>query len=339
MRPPRASLLDSCRAGASLACVSLPVAVAAPAQSRVVVAGATPFRLGDTVVNQTITTSFDVDAAPGHPPALSHVPRDPLRPRRRPTTTTSSRPRSSRATSARRRCHRRLRAHYFSALRRCESDRSRKGRVVLHVTGPTPEIAHAFATPVTTVRIADGTLARAVRRRRDIARRIAHDVDRRRRASRRVVAPSTHIVHPHADAHVTPSTCPRRGGSVGHDTQRAGRLHRATTSASSTASATPGRAATPASARPSRSTSSASTTRADLSIFLSCYGLAPSITTVNVDGGLARHRGSRTRPPSTSRRPPSSRRARPSRSTRRPTRARARPTSTSASPTTTPRRS
>ena len=174
--------------------LALPTMNAVAAEARVVVAGTAPVPANVTVVNQAITTTFDVTLAPRS--ALDCATSSRASPTRRHRTT---------ATSSRRTQF----AHRFGASA-SEVDAVRayfggfglrvgtlsKGRLVLHVTGTTTQIADAFSARVETVRRSNGVLAAQLTTKGTVPARVAHDIAGVAGLST-VVQPSTNLVLSH----------------------------------------------------------------------------------------------------------------------------------------------
>ena len=265
----------------ALACVALPSSVATSAEARVVVAGAARVPEGDVIVNQSITTSFDVTLKSSDPSALSTFLTtlyDPSSSNYHHYLSTAAFARRFGATDA---SVSALRTYFAGYGVRVGS--LSKGRVVLHMSGTNDQISRAFATPVVTVRTPDGVLASQFRSPATLPVQVASGVEGISGLST-VVTPSTNIVRPRASARVTPGTCPSAGSSFtttpntlgGYTAQQQSLLYgfgnawsKGDTGVGQTIA-----------------TYELSTyDPADLAIFLSCYGLSPSISSVNVDGG------------------------------------------------------
>jgi subtilase family serine protease len=159
-----------------------------------------------------------------------------------------------------------------------------RGRVLLHVSGSTTAIARAFAAPVTSVRRSDGVIVAQLRAHATLPSGVASDVVSVAGLSS-VVAPTPSGIAAHASAHASvPGTCPSAGNSTtntpnavgGYTLQQQARLYGLNTA---WASGHTGAGQTIGVYELGAYSSS------DLSTYFSCYGIAPSITAINVDGG------------------------------------------------------
>ena len=266
--------------GMGLASVALPVAPSSASEPRVVVAGFTPIPRGDAVVAQPMTATFAVALHQDHAAALNAFIAslsDPASPNYRHFLTTSQfaqRFGASDATVA-------AVTHYFAGYGLHVGALSR-GRILLHVSGSTSEIAHAFAASVATVRRSDGVFVPQLRARATLPASIAHDVASVAGLSS-ALSPSPAAIVAHASTAV-PTTCPSAGNSTGNSAnalggytlQQQAQLYGLTgawaaghTGAGQTIGVYELGGYNPT----------------DLSTYFSCYGIAPSVTNVNVDGG------------------------------------------------------
>jgi subtilase family serine protease len=268
--------------GLTLLCVALPATSAVATQPRVTVAGTMPIPAQDTIVNKIITTSFDVTLAPRNPSGLTSFIASlsntasanfqhfltPLQFAQRFGATSSS-------VDA-------VRSYLRGYGLRVGSLST--GRLVLHVSGTTTNIAHAFSARVETVRRADGVLAAQLATKGTLPSPLAHVIAGIAGLST-VVQPSTNLVHSHVSSHVTtPTTCPNDGGET-------------STTPNSLGGYTPPQEAQlyGVNAEWAKGNTGTGQTIAlyelsaydpsDLATYLSCYGLSPSVTPISVDGG------------------------------------------------------
>jgi subtilase family serine protease len=159
---------------AALVGLALPVTAAQASAARVEVAGSATIPSNDTIVARPITASFDVALAPPHAAAESAFI-------------------TSLSDTASSNYH-----HYLSpaefATRYGASAATvtavtnylegyglhvgalSAGRVILHASGPSSDIAHAFDAPVATVRLSGGRLAAQFEAKATLPAAIAHDV-------------------------------------------------------------------------------------------------------------------------------------------------------------------
>ncbi len=282
---------------------ALPLSPSADAsQARVVVAGASALPHADRVVATPITASFDVVLALRDPAGLSRFLSDlttPTSPSYRHFLTPqefATRFGASDATVSRVRHY--LRG-YGLRVRELNSAHS-----LLEMSGSTSDIARAFATPVETVRMSDGSLRAQFARSATLPADLASDVT--------AVAGLSSVLSP--ESHVAL----RRGSSTGVRAVRAA-VRASTLSARTSAhTTTPGTCPGAVNATQTDAAYGSFTVQqqaqlygldnawaaghnaagqtiaiyelqahnsSDLSTFLTCYGLAPKITTINVDNG------------------------------------------------------
>jgi len=254
-------------------------------EARVVVAGTAPIPANVTVVNRTFTTSFDVTLSPRSRAGLaSYIASlsNTASPNFHHYLTTAefaqrfgASPSSVEAV-----------LNYFRGFGLTAGSLS-KGRLVVHVRGTTSQIAHAFSARVETLRRSNGELAAQLATKGTVPAPIAHDIAGVAGLST-VVQPSTNLMLSHANSHTAiATTCPDDGGEVstvpnpdggytpfqfaqlyGFNTQWANNVTGSgqTIAIYELSGYDPG----------------------DLSTFLNCYGLTPTITPVSVDGGPTR---------------------------------------------------
>jgi len=275
-------------ASLGVATVLLPVThVAAAAQSRVVVAGATTLPASASVVAGEISTTFDVALAQRDQPALNAFLRG---------LTTASSPDyrhfvtpaqfASRfgASAAVVATVRSYLESYGLHVRRLDA-----GRTLLEMTGRSADIARAFATPVETVRLADGTLRAQFARAATLPAAIAHDVS--------AVAGLSSVVTPHSQL-ATPQLASRASS---HTVALAGTCAAAQPSATNSPNSAGGYSVAQqaqlyglSNAWAAGHTGQGQTIAlyelgqydpSNTATFFKCYGLSPTISTINVDGG------------------------------------------------------
>lgn len=266
----------------ALLSAALPATSALATQPRITVVRAVPVPSQDTIVHKTITTSFDVTLAPRDASGLSsfiaslsntaspnygHFLTPGQFAKRYGATSTS--------VDAVRSYMRGYGLHVGSLS---------TGRLVLHVTGTTTDIAHAFAARVETVRRASGVLAAQLATKGTLPSVLAHEVAGVAGLSS-VVQPSTNLVHSNVTSHVTtPSACADDGGETsttpnslgGYTALQEAQLYGVT---AQWAAGNVGTGQTIALYELSAYDPS------DLATFFQCYGLNPTITPISVDGG------------------------------------------------------
>jgi subtilase family serine protease len=252
---------------------------ASASEPRIVVAGVTPMPSSDVVVHKVITTSFDVALAVRHEAALSAYI-------------------TSLSNTASPNYHRYLTpaeygrrfgasASAVSAVRQYLSSNGltvgalSKGRNILHVRGTTTDIASAVDAHVQTVRQSDGTLVAHLTASATFPASLAKDVVSVAGLSS-VQPETTSIAQPKVVA--TPTSCAAAGGSTGntpnsiggYSVQQQGNLYGLTAAWAAGDTGVGQKIAV---------YELATYNASDGSTFFSCYGLAPNVTTINVDGG------------------------------------------------------
>ena len=262
--------------------LALPTMNAVAADARVVVAGAAPTPANVTVVHQGITTNFDVTLAPRSAKGLSAYIAslsDTASANYRHFLTTEEFARRFGASASSVNAVR----DYFESFG-LRAGALSKGRLVLHVTGTTAEIARAFAAGVETVRRSNGALAAQLTTTGTVPSSIAHDIAGVAGLST-VVQPSTNLVLAHVSSHTAlPTTCPDDGGEVsttpnangGYTPFQLSLLYGLNTEWANNITG---------SGQTIAVYELSSYDPGDLATFLNCYGLNPTITPVNVDGG------------------------------------------------------
>ena len=266
---------------AALVGLALPTS-ALGTEARVVVAGVAPIPANVTVVNQTITTNFDVTLAPRHATGLTNFIAslsDTASPNFHHYLTPASFAQrygaSASAVAAVR--------NYFAGFGLQVGSLS-ESRLLLHVKGTTTQIAHAFDARVVTVRRSSGVLAAQLATKGSVPSPLAQHIAGVAGLST-VVQPSTNLVTSHASAHVAlPTTCPNDGGETGVTPNINGgytpfQFAQLYGLASEWANNITGLGQTIAVYELS------AFDPGDLATYLNCYGLNPVITPVPVDGG------------------------------------------------------
>ncbi len=268
--------------GLTLLGTALPAVSALATQPRVIVAGSAPLPAQDTIVHQVITTSFDVTLAPRDQSGLTSFIA---------SLSNTASPNYHRFLTPREFAHR-----FGASSSSVAAVRSyllgyglhvgslSTGRLVLHVTGTTTQIAHAFSARVETVRGTDGVIAAQLATNGTFPSALAHDVAGVAGLTS-VVRPSTNLVHPHSRSHaVVPQACPNDGGELsttpnslgGYTALQEAQLYGVTPQ---WAAGNVGTGQTIALYELSAYDPS------DLATFFQCYSLNPTITPVSVDGG------------------------------------------------------
>jgi subtilase family serine protease len=270
---------------AALVGLALPVA-ALPANasvSRVLVAGLAPTPTRDVVVDTSITTSFDLALAGTHRAALTSFIAslsDTASPNYHHFLTPSQYAARFGATSA---SVKRI-EDYFTSYGFHVGALS-AGHNILHVTGTTSELARAFDAPVETVRLSDGSLDAHFTTDATLPTTLARDVTAVAGLDS-VVPESTNLEMTHASerAVTLPTTCPAAGNSTGTIPNSVGGYtvqQQAALYGFSGAWAAGDTGVGQTIGVYELATFDAS----DVQTFFSCYGLSPSVTQINVDGG------------------------------------------------------
>jgi subtilase family serine protease len=258
--------------------------VAQAAEARVVVARTTTLPGSATIVSRPITTDFDVALTLRDPSGLESFlsgltnERSPLYRHFLTPSQFASRFGASPSTIT---TVRHYLENYGLHVRLLNA-----GRTLLEMSGRTSEIARAFATPVQTVHLTNGTLRARFARSATLPASIAHDVTAVVGLSS-VVSPTpkllaTHSVHSKVVA--LPGTCPSAQSSNnnspnilgGYSVQQQAALY-GLTSAWSAGKTGVGQTIAVYELGQYDATDAAN--------FYSCYGLSPSVTAINVDGG------------------------------------------------------
>ena len=267
--------------GVALSALALPVTSALASEARVVVAGSAPLPAGVTIVSQPITTSFDVVMAQPNKAALASFITslsNTASPHYRHFLTTAQfaqRFGASASSVAAVRSYLGGFALHVGALS--------KGRVILHVSGSTTDIARAFSASVATVRLRSGVLTAQLTSRATLPAAIARDVAAVTGLST-VVTPKPASLARSSSPHVaTATTCAAAGTStgstpndLGYTIQQQAQMYGL---ASAWANGDTGVGQTIGVYELGQYSSG------DLSQYFSCYGLSPTVTNVMVDGG------------------------------------------------------
>src|SRR5487761_2523199 len=267
---------------AGLVAVATPVASSYASEPRVVVAGTSALPAGAVVVNQPMSSSFDVALTGTNASSLNafllglSTPSSPNYRHFLTTAQFAQRFGASPATVARV-------SSYFKSFGLRVGSLS-KGHVMLHVSGPGTAIARAFDTSVLTVRRSDGVVVPQITSSATLPRSIASDVVGVAGLSS-VRAPTPGAVTAHTSSRATvPQSCPSAGDSTtnspnalgGYTLQQQARLYGLS---SQWASGHTG------AGQVIGVYELGAYNPSDISTYTTCYGISPSITTVNVDGG------------------------------------------------------
>lgn len=255
-------------------------------QPRLVVANAAPIAPSSTIVNTTITTSFDVLLRQPNQAALSAYLTslsDTASPNYHHYLSPTQFAKDFGATSS---SIDRVRS-YLASFGLTATSLS-KGHILLHVTGSTADIARAFATPVEVVRTSSGSLSAQFSRKATLPYSLAPDVmNITGLSTTSPIATPSGVVH--SSLRTSPrvavaGSCPSAGSGSGntpnalsgYTVQQQAQLYGLNTAY---ASGDTGVGQTIAIYELGQYDQS------DLNTYFSCYGLSPSISTVNVDGG------------------------------------------------------
>ncbi|MCU1363662.1 MAG: hypothetical protein JWM55_1490, partial [Acidimicrobiaceae bacterium] len=266
---------------ATLVVLPLPVTalVAGASQARLSLSGLSPVATNDTVVNKTITTSFDLALAEQHRGQLNSFIADlsnPSSPYFHHFLTPAQYARRFGATASTVSAVR----TYFAGYGLRVGDLS-TGHNLLRVVGTTTQIARAFDAPVQTVRLAGGVLDAHFAAAASLPQAIAKDVTAV--AGLSTVAPeSTNASATHGVA--IAGTCPAAGSSTGTTPNSVGGytvqqqaalygLNSEWTAGNTGVGQTIG------------VYELATYNASNVSTYDACYGLTPTITSINVDGG------------------------------------------------------
>ena len=249
-------------------------------EPRIAVEGFGPIPHGDAVLARTMNATFDVTLRQDHARELAAFISslsDPASANYHHFLTTAQFAQRFGASSATVRTVRDYFAGYGLHIGALSA-----GRIVLHVSGSTTDISRVFAAPVVTLRRSDGVLVPELRANATLPATLAHDVTAVAGLSALDPA-STSALVPHLGTS-QPALCPSAGSSTtnvanalgGFTLQQQGALYglSAPWSSGHTGAGQTIAVYELGAYQPS-----------DLTTYFSCYGLSPSITDVNVDGG------------------------------------------------------
>jgi subtilase family serine protease len=268
----------------SLVALALPFASmsANASQARVVVAGLTPVPTSDTVVHRAITTSFDLALTQRHDAALSAYIAS--------LSNTGSRNYHHYLTPAQYAARYGASAPSVAALRTYFEGYGLRvtslsaGHDILHVTGTTTDIARAFDAPLETVRMSDGALDAHFTSSASLPRALAGDVTAV--AGLDTVTPlSTNLeLSRDVPSVATAGTCPAAGSSSGTTPNSVGgyTVQQQAGLYGLTAAWSAGHTGV---GQTIGVYELANYDSSDAQTYFTCYGLTPTISSVNVDGG------------------------------------------------------
>jgi len=269
---------------ASLVALALPLtSVSANAsEARIVVAGLSPVPTSDPVVHRAITTSFDLALTQRHQAALgayiaslSNTGSPNYHHYLSPAQYATRYGASAASVTA-------LRTYFKGFGLRVNSLSA--GHDILHVAGTTTDIARAFDAPLETVRMSDGALGAHFTSSASLPHALARDVTAV--AGLDTVTPlSTNLEFSHDVPSVaTASTCPAAGNSSGSTPNNVGG-YTVQQQAALYGLATAWSAGNTGVGQTIGVYELASYDTSDAQTYFTCYGLTPTVTTVNVDGG------------------------------------------------------
>ncbi|HEY5267462.1 MAG TPA: protease pro-enzyme activation domain-containing protein [Acidimicrobiales bacterium] len=266
---------------AALVALALPLSAmnASASEARVVVAGVTPLPSNDVVVNNVITTNFDVALRGTNQASLTTFIAS--------LSNTASANYHQYLTPAQYGRRFGASASSLSAVKSYLKSNGltigslSKGRNILKVSGTTTQIAKAMDAPIETVKLSDGSLVAQLTSPATLPSSIANDVVSVVGLSS-VLPPTTNIEQ--AKVVATPQSCISAGSSTGTTPNQLGGYtiqQQASLYGLSTAWANgdTGVGQTIAVYELGQYDSS------DLATFDSCYGVTPSVTSINVDSG------------------------------------------------------
>ena len=270
----------------TLGAFALPAVSATASEPRIVVAGASTIPPGDTIVNQAVTTSFDVVLAQPNQTALTSFiaslsnTASPDYDRYLTPAQFAQRFGASAASVATVRAYLSGYGLHVGALS--------KGHIVLHVSGSETDVAHAFDASVATVRLGGATLSAKLASEATLPASVAGDVASVvGLSSLQTPTPSALIAH--AASATTPSTCPAATGAASPNSTTPNNLGGYTLQQQAQLYGL-------SSAWANGDTGAGQTIGAyelgtydpgDLSTYIACYGLSPTVTQVSVDGGAS----------------------------------------------------
>jgi len=280
-RHPRPLRLGVASLTISLSALTLIASPVVASEPRVVVANAAPLPAKDTVVNQTINVSFDLQLTQQH---ASTLPKfiaslyNTASPRYHHFLTPRSYAKIFGASAT-------TIADVRSYLRSfgLRIDSLSTSHVLVHVSGPTTAIARAFDTPVETVRVAGGTLVAQFASAATLPRSIASDVQSVAGLSS-VVNPSASLAPSHLVSHGAVATTCASAGTAGTTPNSLGG-YPATVQAQLYGLSTEYASGDTGAGQTIAAYELGLYDQADIATYFACYGLSPSINPVNVDGG------------------------------------------------------
>jgi len=266
----------------ALVALMLPAVSATAAQPRVQVASGAPIPETYSIVPVTINTTFDVALAQPNKQALNDFVAslsDPASPNYRHYLTTQQFAQRFGATDA----TVQEVSSYMQSFGLSVTSLS-AGRVLLHVSGSTNNIAHAFEANVVTVRSSSGELGAQFTNRATLPVNIAQQIQGIYGLST-VVPKTRHLLH--ASATSAPSTCSSAQAGASSSSTTPNSLGGYTLQQQASLYGFSG-----AYAGGNFGTGQTigvyelgTYNSADLNVFFNCYGLSPSITNTNIDGG------------------------------------------------------
>ncbi|MFZ1062337.1 MAG: protease pro-enzyme activation domain-containing protein [Acidimicrobiales bacterium] len=280
-RLPRLSRLGVVTLSVALGTLTLVTSPSVASEPRVVVASAAPLPAKDPVVPVAASTSFDVQLTQRHASSLPGFIAslyDTASPEYHHFLTPSSYAKTFGAS-----------ADTIAAVRAylqrygLVHETLSASHVLLHVTGATSAIARAFDAPLETVRTASGSLATQFASPASLPRSIASDVQSVAGLSS-VTSPRAALATSHASSHVAIATSCSSAGSAGTTPNSLGG-YPATVQAQlygltgEYATGDTGVGQTIAAYELGLYD------QADVATYFACYGLSPSLTSINVDGG------------------------------------------------------
>jgi subtilase family serine protease len=267
---------------ASLVALALPLTTlsANASEARTVVPGLAPVPTHDTVVNRAITTSFDLALTQRHRGALSayiaslsntgsanyHRYLTPAQYAQRYGA-------SSATVNA-------LRSYFTSYGLRVGALSA--GRDIMRVTGSTTDIAHAFDAPLETVRLSNGLLDAHFTSSASLPHALAGDVTAV--AGLDTTVPLTTNLNVSHDVDSVATACPAAGSSTGTTPNSVGgyTVQQQASLYGFSAAWSSGHTGV---GQTIGVYELASYDASDAATYFSCYGLSPTVTSINVDGG------------------------------------------------------
>ena len=276
-------------AAVALVALALPATSANALSPRITVADAAPIPAADHLVDTVTTASFDVVLDVRNPSGLSAFITslsDPASANYHHYLTPTEfavRYGASSATLA-------SVSHYLRGYG-LRVDSVATSDLLMHVSGTTTDIARAFDAPVDTVRLADGSLVAQFTAHATLPAALASHVDTVVGLST-VAAPSGHasVGHvAHAAATDTPTSCAAATGGASATSTTPNSLggYTVTQQAQLYGLASAWAQGDDAAGQTIGVYELAPYDASDLSTFLTCYGISPTITTVDVDGGAS----------------------------------------------------